>query len=625
MCNNPPALRERSLNILHVKLLAKEFSDIGPIIVDESIIDNKTDIADTFNKYFANVGKLVTSDLPRVNIDFREYLPPPNNSSFFFKPISKIELISTVLHMGKKKSLDINGVSIAFLQEFIVQLSSPLLYIFNLSLETGKFPDIMKTSKTVPIYKGSGSKSDMNFYRGVSIIDAFSKIFEKLVSVRLLSFLESSNFFSPCQFGFLPGRSTNQAILQVVNHITKAINENKIVLAVFLDISKAFDSIPHDKLCTKLHNAGIRGLPLLWFKSYLSNRLQKVQIGPFKSNSTEEIDMSVLQGSILGVILFLIFINDIQNCSTILFSILFADDISSLLVANNINELLILANQEVKKLVDWYSSNCLSINSSKSKAMIFKSKFINLSLPTYKVGQLTFHYLPLFVDLNNPGESNITKIKPIRLVPNVDEKSIRMLGIYLDEHLDLKEHTKILRAKLSKSIFSLKAMKGILNKDCLKLVYYAHFFSHLTYSANIFCLCSNTLIKQIEVIQKKAIRIVCGVGSLHHTHELFVREEILPYKIIIDFEALKFMYDYVNLNLPIIFDNTWRLNWEFRPEISLRNDNDFFLPHVRYVYLFNHPFFYFPQVWNNLELETRLIDTKFKFISKIKDELFFNV
>jgi len=246
-------------------------------------------------------------------------------------------------------------------------------------------------------------------------------VFEKLISDRLVSFLSENGFFNPLQFGFLKGRSTSQAILQVINNITSAINEREYVLAIFLDIRKAFDSVDHEILLAKLENAGVRGRALLWFRSFISNRSQRVKIGNTLSSNLLSLAIGVLQGSILGVILFLLFINDIQGAALPLLKIFFADDITALISSSNLIDLINNANIQLKSLVQWYSALRLSIHPLKSKAILFKDNYsVNINLSPQNGGL----YLPVFLDFNTSNPSaedlvlnlltDITKIKPLQ-------------------------------------------------------------------------------------------------------------------------------------------------------------------------------------------------------------------
>ena len=201
---------------------------INCIRANDLLISDEQSIANCFNDFFANIGPKTSDKAKPTNSHFSEFLPPPSLNSFFMNPIDANEIISAVKNMEKKVSLDVNDLSIKFISEHIDEVALPLSHIFNASIETGLFPSKMKTSKTVPVYKNVNSPLDPSNYRPISIIDAWSKIFEKIVSAQLLRFLFSNDFFYSNQIGFLKTRSTEQAILQIINYVTKSLDNGNI-------------------------------------------------------------------------------------------------------------------------------------------------------------------------------------------------------------------------------------------------------------------------------------------------------------------------------------------------------------------------------------------------------------
>ena len=273
--------------------------------------------------------------------------------------------------MNQKKSQDIEGISIELLEYISTAISTPLSHIFNLSLSTGIFPSKLKTSRTVPIHK-TGRADLCDNYRPISLLSTLSKILEKIVSIQLVNHLELNKLIYKHQYGFQRNKSTEHHLIHLSNFVSNAINENKYCIGVFLNLKKAFDVCSHTILLKKFKKLGISGTPLKWFKSYLSDRKQCVEVNGKISNE-KDISISVLQGSILGPILFLCYINDLPG-STLLYTLLFADDTACLAAGNNLPELINYINTELNKMAVWFCANKMAVNAEKTKYIIFHTK-----------------------------------------------------------------------------------------------------------------------------------------------------------------------------------------------------------------------------------------------------------
>lgn len=582
----------------------------GLVFTDEKLIGN------LFNDHFTTLGEKAKQYIPKTTHSFREFLPPRSRQTFFMQPIHEELMKNYILSIPPKSSTDINGISAKILHLVAPSISIPLTHIFNLSMEEGKFPEIFKTSKVVPIFKAGDSKN-LNNYRGVSLINIFGKIFEKIVAARLRSFLENQSFFYKKQFGFRSKHSTQHAILQIINKISSSINQGKISLLFCLDIYKCFDIIDHKLLLYKLEHYGVRGVALSWFKSYLENREQRVMVNGVLSSNVCKILESVFQGSVMGVLLFLLFINDLPNCCSILDITLFADDNQSFIDDFNPDVLLKKANMELEKLKIWYATNKLAIHPLKSKFLLFYPRWKNLNIPIFN-DRL---YFPLYLNLNDHDETNITKIYMLQQIPNDSEESMKVLGIYIDQNLSLKMHIDFICGKISRAIFSLKLMKNILDKRHLRLLYNSYIHSHILYVSMFLSLCTETTLNPLVKIQKKAIRLICNRGYRDHTAQLFKTERILPVKSEIIYQSLQIMHSYKYSRLPIAFNSTWIESGQLR-NYQLRNNEDYHIPHVRYLYLFNHPLYFMPRMWNEkINQEIKSISSKKIFSESIKNIL----
>jgi hypothetical protein len=299
-------------------------------------------------------------------------------------------------------------------------IAVPLAHVFNLSLQSGIFPDKLKTSRVIPIFK-SGDSTVPDNYRPISLISAFGKILEKVVALELKNHLECNNLIYQKQFGFQKGLSTEHNLVHLVNYVSKALNDNTFCVGIFLDIKKAFDVVPHDLLVQKLNKMGIDNNELAWFKSYLSNRSQCVEINGIMSRPCK-IKLSVMQGSVLGPLLFLCFINDLGNVSE-------------------------------QKILQWFSANKLAVNVNKCKYLVFHNK--GKVIPN--MSKILFNYNE---NILQPDPSLIFPIERIK-----DAATYKYLGVLLDENLNFNKNTDYICNKLSKALFCITRVKTLLPKN----------------------------------------------------------------------------------------------------------------------------------------------------------------
>ena len=250
-------------------------------------------------------------------------------------------------------------------------IAMPFSHIMNCSLISAIVPSKLKIAKVIPIFK-NGHREDMYDYRPISVLPCFSKILEKIIANRLLSFLLKYNILYDHQFGFIPGKSTTHAILSLVDYLVNSFEDNKLTCGIFLDISKAFDTIDHNILLSKLYKYGIRGNTLNWFMNYLSNRYLFVSINNTSSYFLR-IECGVPQGSILGPILFILYINDLPRVSTMQKFLLNDDDTNILYENTDTKPIVKTINMEIPKIMEWLKSNKLHINVNKTVAMLFHS------------------------------------------------------------------------------------------------------------------------------------------------------------------------------------------------------------------------------------------------------------
>ena len=322
-------------------------------------------------------------------------------------------------------------------------------------------------------------------------------------------------------------------------------------------------------------------------------------------------------------------INDIQLACPDLLCIIFADDDTSLAEDSTLEGVIKKANLGLEKLVNWYSANLFAIHPGKSKCMLFQNK------KRHNPSQLTNNNalvvnediivnnvaLPIVINLNNVGENISNKISFITQVPNSEEHSIKVLGILLDDKLTFKDHIDYIYSKISRSLYTLKQMRNILDCHHLKLLFSAYLKSHLDYADIFYCLCNKRTLNPLTLLYTKAIRVLSGAAYLDHTKPLFLENKILRINENSEFNILKLMFRCDRGNLPHCLKSYWRKCMSVSGRES-RNGDKFYQEKINFNYLANCPYFCYPKLYNNLPEEFRLLTEEKEFAKKVKEYLF---
>ena len=475
-------------------------------------------VCDTFNNYFVNIGPSLARSIPPTNTDPATLIPHQNFNTLFIRPTNETE-ITNIIRELRSCAPGPDDIPASILKESSTHFIRILTHIINTSFQEGCFPHELKIAKIKPLFK-SGEKNSVNNYRPISLLTAFSKIFEKCMVTRLIDFLTESNILYEYQFGFRPKHSTNMALHLLVDKISSSLGAGGAFVGVSLDFRKAFDTIDPKILLEKMYKYGVRGSAHQWFQSYLQERQQYVCMGTARS---EYLTMccGVPQGSILGPILFLIYINDLHQ-STALFPIVFADDTNLFFNAPSVDECIAKINYEMANIVRWIRCNKLSLNIDKTNYIIFNRCRKPTAHPTIYIEGMT--------------------IKRVL--------SIKFLGVIIDDKLSWREHVDYIRGKISRSIGVLYRARPLLSQQSLIKLYYAFIYPYLNYCVDVWGHCSQGVFRSLFVMQKKAIRIISNSKRLDHTEPIFKSLKILPLLSIYILSILTFMFKHYHQLLP---------------------------------------------------------------------------
>ena len=512
-------------------------------------IVNKQIIADEFNNFFVNVGPNLAKNIPAVNNapSIYDYMGQQNLNSMFINPVNEAEVIRIIKLCKPKDSMDYDDISMWVLSKIAPQVVKPLVHIFNLSFTTGIFPCEMKIAKVIPLFK-NGNKSDFSNYRPISLLSQFSKILEKLFNERLQQFLNTNNILSNSQYGFRTHMSTVHAALELTESISDSIDSKQHCAGVFIDLKKAFDTVDHKLLVEKLSFYGVRGIANTWLENYLMNRKQYVVVDN-QASRMQFIKCGVPQGSVLGPVLFLLFINDICNVSNLLKFVLFADDTNIFCSNENVEVLQDTLNRELAKLFVWFSINKLSLNLGKTNYMLFRSRPPDLEL---------------HLKINNAEIPKVTATK--------------FLGIIIDDRLNWKPQIQSVKSKLSSILSVMYKASKLITTAGMYTLYCSLFQPYISYGNEIWGNNYASNVKCLYVSQRKAVRLICNADRLAHTNELYKELYILKFPEFVQYKTAILMFHLFHGTLPIHLQNRFTIYSTTR---STRRINTFVMVQAR--------------------------------------------
>lgn len=443
-----------------------------------------TPSSEDLNKFFCSIAETTVANIPPATVPYTNYLgaAPTAPRSFFLAPVTWQEIEDIIHKLKPKYSTDMNGLNTKVIKSTGQYISNPLQDIINTSFQQGLVPRLMKMARVIPVFK-KGDSDNVENYRPIAILPVFSKIFESALTTRLARYLDKNNILSQHQFGFREGRNTVDAVLSVLDSVWEAMERGEECVAVLCDLSRAFDCMQHRILLQKLCHFGIRGSPLRLMASYMEDRVQCVTVDGVTSG-VGGVSSGVAQGSLVGPLLFTIFMNDLP-LNVPARTTLYADDTTLMVEGKTHTQLLDGQQKAMAAATDWFRANQLSLNEQKTSKIMFTC------------------------DRRGGGESS----------------SARLLGIWLDTRLTWRAHIDSLESELSKAVYAISRIRAIIGREAAITAYHALFHSKMSYGVVLWGESAHA--ERILILQKRAIRTVLALTPRTHCRPLFIQLGIL--------------------------------------------------------------------------------------------------
>lgn len=498
-------------------------------------------IANKFNRYFINSVQEINNSIP-----LRQYKNHINNitTTFKFKLITLNEL-KTIIDEIKNKS-DMNFINTEVIKDSFELIGENLLSILNCSLSEGTFPDVWKETLVIPIPKIKNTCESTEF-RPINIIPTEAKILERIVYNQLEFYFENNQLISNYQSGFRKGHSCESLLNLVITNWKMAVNGKKCIIAVFIDLKRAFETINRDILTLKLKKYGIKNTELEWFRSYLNNRKQRTRVNNTVSDVLN-VEIGVPQGSILGVLLFLIYINDMEKCVDLARLVLFADDALLYIIDENIEQAVIKMNAELQKVYEWLEMNKLKLNISKTNCMI----------------------------INGSTTSNVTFNNTI-IIPVTE---IKYLGVIIDKSLKFKNHIDYIAKKIAKKNYFLSKIRNKITLNTVIKIYNTMIKPHFEYCPSILFTYTNEEKTRLQRLQNKGMRIVLKLNRFTPMSSLLECLKWMSVNQKICYNVLIMVFKVKYNLLPKYLSDMLTYVGDVH-QYNLRNINDFRLSNVR--------------------------------------------
>lgn len=546
---------------------------------DSKVVTGKQEIVDSFNSYFVNVGVNLAGKIAKVP-QFGE--KTKLDDSLFLYPTNETEVKEMIGSLKHKHSSGVDGISSITLKCVANYISLPLAHIFNHAIVQGLFPNSFKKAIITPLYKKGDRKTPGN-YRPISLISSVSKVFEKILCARIQNYLTKHNVVSSSQFGFQKNKSAQDAIAELTGGVYASLDAGKCSACVFIDLAKAFDTVSHPLLLQSLEEIGVRGTPLKLFRSYLKDREQMVKVNGVLSD-VRMIKYGVPQGTVLGPLLFILYVNNLFNLSTRGRIISFADDTAIYFEADSWEELRRDISSDMELIGRWFNSRLLTINWEKTSYVPFA---------LYKGGLPNFQNVHFYLDRKQITLKSVS--------------SVKYLGVFIDCHFRWDIQVNYLKQKLRGLLFAFRELKKCLDASHLRSVYYSLVESQLFYGIIGWGGVRGRYLCQLETLQRRFLKTIYNRDPLYSTDLLYSETAILDVRLL--YAKAIFAYTFEHRGTLQIIDHNYSTRYQREERVKVPRAS-------REIGSRCHKFLA-PRLYNQLPSHLKDINNKRLFLKKV--------
>ena len=544
---------------------------------------------DDLNSYFHDI----VTDLDRPSILCCPFGPPVENAFSCFSPVTQLKVLQVLSTLDVTKAAGPDSIPTSIIKSLAPELSPGLANLFNHMLQSGSLPEQFRMAYVTPVHK-KGNPATASNYRPISLLPILSKVLERLVFDQLTTYIENNpelEILPKQQFAYRRGHSTEDALTLAVDHWSRSIDRGQQTAVCFVDMSKAFDRVSHQLLLQELHSCGITSVALEWFREYLSNRTQAVRVGNDIA-TTVQVTRGVPQGSVLGPLLYSIYVRSIPALLQRVTTIQYADDICFFTHGTDPNVLSETLSSSLDDLDTFLQSRSLLLNTDKTQVMILSSARTQPMLLT--------------VELNGKRLEQVDHAK--------------YLGLNIDQHLTFATHVEKTVSKIAGLTYALRRHRRKLDIRSRRMYYLTLIQPHLEYASNAFCnLLSSQLLTMLTVAANNGIRAVFGLPDWAHVSPLYSKLRIAPLHQRYLLKCYVSAYKCSNNISPVLLCNRFLLN--ARPHNVTRQTtfSTFKLPHVNTQIGLNSFSFLAADRFNGLPVDLRSAPNLAAFVLHIKE------